>query len=253
MLRERLASLRRRMRPTRAPAIWSGVYPTFEAMPHAGSPFRTADALIAAERLLRETEAAPMPREAAVDHEVLALVVRLIGTPAVSVVDFGGGVGQSFAALRRMVARDIRLRYRVVELEDVAARGREIWSGNSEIEFASTFGDAAPSIVFSKGSIQYFRDWPSLLGELLGTGARFVLLEKLPLVTAPTYATMQVDVYGQSLPYWMFNVGDLERVAREAGYAIALQRRLERVYDQSEFAPELRMERATSLLFERGA
>jgi putative methyltransferase (TIGR04325 family) len=222
-------------------------------MPASDSPYAGAAAIAAAERLLRETEQDPMPREAETDHQVLALTVNVMNAASVAIVDFGGGVGQSYAALRRMVAPRIGLRYRVVELEPLVARGREIWDGHGEIEFSSDrdLGDFAPSIVFAKGVIQYFADYSAILRGWFSIGAPWVLLEKLPVVSSPSYVTMQVDVYGAAVPYWMIDAGHLEDVARASGYRIALQRRLERVYDQSDFPPELRMERATTLLFER--
>ncbi len=210
-------------------------------------------ALVAAEQLLRETQSEPMPAEAEVDHQLLALAVRLSAGRDVRIVDFGGGVGQSYAALRRMIAAEVGLRYRVAELDSVVERGREIWKGNGEIEFVSD-GDLSrfkPSIIFAKGVIQYFADYPAILRRWFSSDPAFVLLEKLPVVSSPSYVTNQLDVYGESLPYWMFNLDDVVRPAREHGYRVALRRRLERAYDQSDFPSELRMDRATSLLFER--
>jgi putative methyltransferase (TIGR04325 family) len=242
----------RRRRPEPAP-VWSGVYRSFSEIPQTASSYSSSAAIRAAEGLLRETQQQPMPREAAIDHEVLALAVRLMSSSRVSVIDLGGGVGQSYAALRSMLSPALGLQYRVADLGEVVRRGRELWAGNDEIDFSSnlSIGDFAPSIIFSKGFIQYIPDYKALLREWCSAGARWILLEKLSVVNCPTYATVQVDVYGAGLPYWMFNIADLETVAQEAGYRIALQRRLERVYDQSDFPAELRMRRATSLLFER--
>ena len=237
----------------RAPQVWSGIYRSFDELPHSDTPYASHEAMKAAEALLRETEADPMPREAMIDHQVLALAVRLMHAPEVAILDFGGGVGQSYAALRRMLSPEIRLRYRIVDLEDVASRGQELWKQHGEVDFSSDFEqpEFPASIVFAKGFIQYIADVPALLGSWFARSPRFVLLEKLSVVTSPAYVTTQRNVYGKDLPYWMFNIGDLDEVARASGYTIVLQRRLERVYDQSDFPPDLRMGRATSLLFER--
>src|SRR3954453_16973364 len=96
--------LKRRVRRVEAQApIWRGVYASFDEVPRSGEGFSSARAAEAAERLLRETERDPMPHEALLDHQVLAIAVRLSGANPAAVADFGGGVGQSFAALRRMV------------------------------------------------------------------------------------------------------------------------------------------------------
>jgi putative methyltransferase (TIGR04325 family) len=244
----RLRGPRQRSRP-----IWSGVYPTFLEIETVRAAYETTAAVEAAEGLLREMQQDPLPREAETDHQVLALAVRFMNATEVAVIDHGGGVGQSYAALRRLIPAETRLRYCVIDLDPIVMRGREVWRGNSEIELTSRFdlGVRLPSIIFSKGFIQYLADWAEVLRAYFSAGPRFVLLEKLPIVSAPTYATLQLDVYGADLPYWMFNLSDIESIARAAGYRIALQRRLDRVYDQSDFSPELRMERATSLLLER--
>jgi putative methyltransferase (TIGR04325 family) len=240
----------RRNRPT-SPAIWRGIYSSYPGWSSPVSAYRREEAIRAAERLLVETEMEPMPPEAEIDHQILAMLVRSIAVADVSIADFGGGLGVSYAALRRMLPPSIRLRYHVVELDEVVARGSEIWRGDDGIEFTNTLEGLTPSIVYSKGVVQYFADHRAVLRQLFGVRPKWILLEKLPLVTCPTYVTLQTNVYGDDLPYWMFNVAELEPVAISAGYRIALRRRLERVYDQSEFPPELRMGRASSLLFER--
>jgi len=74
--------------------------------------------------------------------------------------------------------------------------------------------------------------------------------DEMPASDSP-YASAAAIAAAERLLHWMIDAGHLEDVARASGYRIALQRRLERVYDQSDFPAELRMERATTLLFER--
>jgi putative methyltransferase (TIGR04325 family) len=239
-------------RPDLPAAIWSGVYKRFDEMRRTGEGFGGGDAAIAAERLLRETEAEPMPDEAIIDHQVLALAVRLVGRDSVSVVDFGGGVGQSFAALRRMVDTSVALQYCIVEIPSIVEHARRLWP-DSQVMFAETLEDVpfVPDIVFAKGAIQYWPDYAEGLRRLFALSAAWVLLEKASLLMDREYATEQVNAYESRIPYWFMSRERLLDVAKQCGYALVLHRRLEREYDQSAFPTELRIGRAASLLFER--
>jgi putative methyltransferase (TIGR04325 family) len=253
---KRIASaVLRRLRPPvpDQPPIWAGVYRDFDEIPQSGVGFGGHDAARQAEALLRETESDPMPDEAVVDHQLLALTVRLAGLDSVRILDLGGGVGQSYAALRRMVDRRIALAYCVVELPPIAEHGRSLWVDAPEITFATQLEDLpfAPDVVFAKGVIQYWPDYAGMFERLCALSASWLVIEKASLLDGREYATEQLNVYDSRIPYWFMDLRRLVGVADRSGYRLLLQRRLEREYDQSNFPPELRIGRAASLLFER--
>ena len=240
----------RHFRKAEPAPIWRGVYSSFADVPAPGEGFSSAAAAEAAERLLEETRGEPMPHEAVLDHQLLALAARLSGADPVHVIDFGGGVGQSYAALRRMTAA--RLRYCVVDLPPVIEHGARLWPDAAEISFAADFDAApfAPDVIFAKGVIQYWPDYASFLRRLFGKRAPWVVLEKVPMLDGRQYVTEQLDVYGAGVPYWFTDLNVLAATAADCGYRLVLQRRLEREYAQENFPPELRSGRAASLLFE---
>jgi putative methyltransferase (TIGR04325 family) len=233
--------------------IWAGVYRNFDEMQGAGEGFSSGDAAVAAERLLRETEADPIPDEAIIDHQVLALTVRLAGRDPVRIVDLGGGVGQSFAALRRMAGAGVALHYCIVEVPSIVEYARSLWPGSQQVTFVESLEDVpfVPDIVFAKGAIQYWSDYTEGLRRLFALSATWVLLEKASLLMNREYATEQLNVYESRIPYWFMSRERILEVAEQCGYALVLHRRLEREYDQSAFPAELRIGRAASLLFER--
>jgi len=241
-------ALVQRLRGTPSPAapIWSGVFATFRDIPSTGSGFAGNDAVEAAERLLHEMQAEPMPSDALLEHQLLAIAVRLADKSPVHVVDFGGGVGQSYAALRRLTG--VALRYEVVDLPPLVTRGAEVWKG--EIAFRSDIGNEPPDVLFVKSVMQYFEDYGAMLDRLFATGARRIVFEKFSGVTSRTYATVQLNVYDSQIPYWFIALDEVIERAQRAGYALTLRRRTERVYDQANFPPELRMGQTSSLLFE---
>jgi len=227
---------------------WRGVYSRFGDVPRSGPAFGGEvwrDVLTAQ---LRDVDGGQWSEVVVVEHEVLLLLARLLSGEALHVVDFGGGFGASHAYLRKAMP-DVRLRYDIVEVPEVvaAAPSRDGVSFADRLE--PRHHDAA--IVFVKSVLQYAEDYRAAIRSLMSLNARFVLLEKFSGVDCASYASAQVTVTGSSIPYWFISFGEVLDIAREAGYAPLLRRRLPRTYDQSAFPAELRMNQASTLLFAR--
>jgi len=227
-----------------ADPIWDGVYERFADLPasdaHASSAW--LDAVTREVGLAREGD---VGEDFVLEHEALLLVLRGM-SGEVRVLDFGGGVGQSYAWVKR-VEPGIPIRWRVVELPEVVARGRELFAGDDGIEFSTTAEQPA-DIVFVKSALQYVDDWSGTMAGLFALGARYVILEKFSGVASRTYATAQVNL-GDPIPYWFISFDELFRIADRSGYRRILWRRLPRLYDQSGFPAELRMSQASTIVF----
>lgn len=232
---------RRRRTPE---AVWRGVFNDFDQVSLANH--HTSREWV--EALALEVDHArrgDVTDEFVLEHEALLLLLRG-GSRGARVIDFGGGLGQSYAWVRR-VAPDISLRWLVVELAEVAAHGLELFTGDRNIAFSTT-ADGEADIVFVRSALQYVADWSGTLAGLFRLGARFLILEKFSGVASRTYATAQVNL-GATIPYWFLSFDAVFRVAADAGYERVLWRRLPRIYDQSEFPPELQMGQASTIIF----
>lgn len=239
-----------RWRKKAAPAIWDGVYERFEDVPASGAGHGSQ---FWREELTKDVEYArsgawparsgDWAAEIVLDHEVLLFVLRHARPE--HVLDFGGGAGQSYAYVRRAAPEVMPRRWTVVELPDVIVHGRTLFAGDDAIAF--TDRAIAADLVFVKTALQYIEDWRTALRDLFVLGADHVILEKFSGVQK-TYATAQL-LGGSAVPYWFISFDEVFQVAESAGYHRVLWRRLPRIYDQSNFPPELRMGQASTLIF----
>ncbi|HKR65365.1 MAG TPA: methyltransferase, TIGR04325 family [Thermoanaerobaculia bacterium] len=233
-----------RRRETDPDPIWRGVYASFaevaaSAEGHASQSW--ADALIAE---MEAVQRGAWTDDFAAEHEQLVLLIA--AKNGARILDFGGGVGQTYAYLRRVLPR-VRIEYELVELPAVLELARRFHG--DEVTLRADLEKTSADIVFVKSALQYVDDHRDVLRRLFAIGARFVVLEKFSGVAAPSYVTAQRNVSATPIPYRFISFDDVFAAARDAGYNRLVWRRLPRVYDQREFPPELRMGQASTLVF----
>jgi putative methyltransferase (TIGR04325 family) len=93
------------------------------------------------------------------------------------ILDFGGAMGAHYIYLRRYLQR---LRsWTVVEIEETAAIGNASFA-DEILRFTTELPESA-SFVLSSGAIQHTEEPYDTLGKLLSRGARYIVLDKVPL------------------------------------------------------------------------
>lgn len=227
---------RRRRHPD---PTWRGVHDTFTSVPASGW-HQSQSWLDALEHELGIARNGEVSDDFVLEHEVVLMVAK----NGDRVTDFGGGLGASYAWVRR-AAPALSLAWTVVELPEVVARGQSLATGAA---FSTTIPSSA-DVVFVKSSLQYIDDWAGTLRALFAARPRHLVLEKFSGVASRTYATAQVNLADSVIPYWFISFDALFRIAADCGYRRTLWRRLPRVYDQSNFPPELRMGQASTIVF----
>jgi putative methyltransferase (TIGR04325 family) len=188
-------------------------------------------------------------------HDALALLAAVVGgrNARVRVLDFGGGVGLGFAYVLATLRTSTAIDYHVVELEKMAAAGRELFTHDPRITFhisIPTFSEGV-DIVYMSSVLEYIDDYAGLLRQLAGLGASHILLAQSAVGRIPTYATRQMNVRGHSLPYWFINIDELVGTLSASGYSLAYEADAGPHYDQSNFPETHRIGRMRNLLFIR--
>jgi len=148
-----------------------------------------------------------------------------VGRDRVSVLDWGGGLGQ-YAVVARAALPELALDYTVFDLPGVCAAGRGL---QPEVRFTSDRGACLSrryDLVFASGSLQYARDWEDLLRGFARAASRWVYLARTPVVDdsgrfvvvqRPHSAGYRTEYLG-----WVFNRAEL--LASAAGSGLALER-----------------------------
>lgn len=241
--------------------IWEGVYDGFDEVPKIGDGFAGgawSSAMLEKGRLATTGssgtgESAPM-----YSTSLLPLVVTFCEprAGAVRILDFGGGVGTTFAAVTQS-AQLQRLDYDVIEMPNVCDIGSRMFKDDPRIRFQSTLPAdiTTVDIVHFGSSIQYVKDWKELLQRVAQYQPQIMLFTELMAGDIPTFATAQ-NYYGSTIPAWFFNFREFTDHLGRLGFRLAFKAPYGGTYlgkvqpcPQPNFAPEYRLGYASHALF----
>lgn len=190
-------------------------------------------------------------------HEALALLSGTVAsrTGHVRIVDFGGGVGSGFVQVTTALPPATVIDYAVVDAPTMCHAGQSLFANDPRIKFVTAMASirGAVDIVYANSVLQYVDGYAAALKELASLNAPHVLLARLAAGSGPTFATRQVNVPQQILPYWFLNFDEVVAIMASAGYALTCDTLLERAYDQRDLPETHRIERFRNALFTRGA
>lgn len=191
-------------------------------------------------------------------HEAMALVGAIGSTDSgmLRVVDFGGGAGSGYVQLLATLPMSSMIEYHVVDLARMCAAGRELFAKDPHISFHTELpmlNGKTVDIVYLNSVLQYIDDWVGLLRRLARLNARFILLARLAAGAVPTYASKQINLDRQVMPYWFLNVDEVVAQLALANYRLAYDGLDGQEYDQSNFPQSHRIGRMRNMLFVRNA
>lgn len=235
---------------------WEGVYTRFEDVPAQGGGFGdeawTADTRRLTEQARDECAG---PAAASLSGEAALLPLLAASLPrdrALTIVDFGGGMGISFLQLSAALHEPHKLEYHVVETPRLCAEGERFHAGDERIRFHSTLPALERTdIVYVNSALQYVENVPALLATLCGLAPKYVLLVRCSAGTTPTFATGQVTLPGKRIPYWFLNLDELAGHFRPFGYALAFKARGTTELRQAALPVAYRQGATMNLLFSR--
>lgn len=209
---------------------WPDVHETWDHESIAASQAERFDDFVAAVQapnvLGVVPETAAMGRfDPTVQNTYLAFAYALAraahGRARVSVIDWGGGLGQ-YHALAKALFPEVELDWVCKELPDLAAEGR---SRNPEVRFVTADDELAPAdLVLASSSLHYVREWPAQLARLAGLARSWCYITRLPTVkTADDFVLVQ-DArrhgYEAAYPGWVLNEARFVEQARRGGLAL---------------------------------
>lgn len=245
--------------------IWEGVYPDFGAVPAGGAGFSSKDwsqKSLARLRELRAPEAAVVPQAVAYSSTLLHAVaaLALAEKPRLKVLDFGGGLGLTYASFLKAAGDPQGLEYHVVENPEVCAEARREFAGDARVSFHESLPELkGVDLVHAQSSLQYVEDWKAMIGRLAAYGARRMILTDVPAGEFPTYASGQA-YYGSRIPCWFFNAAEFAAALESAGYRVILRTRFLGSYlggwqdhPMDNFPADKRVGRSCNFLLERKA
>jgi putative methyltransferase (TIGR04325 family) len=136
---------------------------------------------------------------------------------SISVLDWGGGIGQYYLLAKALVP-ELRVDYHCREVPQLAQYGAQLFPEQHFYTDDSCF-QRNYDFVFASSSLQYSEDWETVLARLVGVTRGYLLLTRLPTVdNVPSFVFLQRPyAYGYNTEYlgWCLNRQSLLTAAQE--------------------------------------
>ncbi len=148
---------------------------------------------------------------------------------ALTVLDFGGSLGSLYFQSRAQLKLSGPLRWRIVEQAALLKPGRDEFQ-TEELSFHQSIAEACkdgqPDVILLSSVLPYLTNQENIMQDLLGIGARHVLVDRTGFVTEGrsrlTVQRVPRSIYPASYPCWFLNrtefmstIGSAYRLAQE--------------------------------------
>ncbi|MBM3484668.1 MAG: methyltransferase, TIGR04325 family [Alphaproteobacteria bacterium] len=212
--------------PTSSP-LWSGIHTSFAEVDSTDNPFDAERWESACrgrvERFRSSCLEGPLPPAHDRPTVLPALLAVMPGGP-VRVIDFGGGAGMSYLQAARSAPGRVAS-WTVVERPALCSRLSSLHGVDDPIRFVPSISAAgrADLAVFAS-SLHYAEDWRRPLAEVAAAGCGTVLLEEVPAVSVPSFATAQ-RYHEHRIAVWMIGLAELIETMQGLGFVLRLSER----------------------------
>ncbi|MBL8799140.1 MAG: hypothetical protein JNM56_34965 [Planctomycetia bacterium] len=174
---------------------------------------------------------APESAAAGRDNPILHNIVMSFGyvllraagrKDAISVLDWGGGLGHYYL-LARTLAPELRLEYHCKDVPLLTAEGRR-WLPTVSFHTDDACLQRTYDLVLASGSLQFAEDWQATLGKLAGAVGSLLYVTNLPLVEkARSFVFVQRPYrFGYDTEYlgWCLNRSEFLDTAAASGLTL---------------------------------
>lgn len=143
-----------------------------------------------------------------------------LGRDRLTMLDWGGGIGR-YCIYAKALLPEVELEYHSRDLPLLTRAGRQVLPGaifhdDDDDALAGTY-----DLVLASGSLQYARDWRTMLGRLATATAGYLFVTRQPFVAStPSYVVIQrPHRLGYQTEYagWFLNRGEFLDAARALG------------------------------------
>ncbi len=197
-------------------SVWEGVYESFD---EAGGDLDAFDTDIwlnkQRERIIKEFIQLGsndfIPSNAVSKDYPLSLIVALLLTlqDTISILDFGGGMGNLYLELLAKVPNAAsKVKYIIVENNAVIRSIPDEIINLPNLFFLNNFDliEQPIHIIHFGSALQYMHDWQSLLKKLIMQfKPKYLSFSDLLAGPIPTFVSLQ-NYYGKKIPVWFWNI-----------------------------------------------
>ena len=161
------------------------------------------------------------------NNTLIAVAAQMLGRRRLRILDFGGGLGQSFVTLAAGIPDyESRIEYSICDLADTIAyaKANDIYSprGIRNVRFINEISEAKRCDLAYFGSVlQYVEDFDGLLASIFRLNPRMILVTQTPVVLkAPNFIIAQIKPDGSANAYRTYNLDWLVTAFTKGGYQL---------------------------------
>jgi putative methyltransferase (TIGR04325 family) len=136
-----------------------------------------------------------------------ALAIASFGKRRISLLDWGGGLGQ-YGALSRRLFPELEIEYHCADVEPLARSGEKL-QPQARFHSGASWAERRYDLVLASCSLHYVEDWRQALAQLAGATLGHLFVTRLPTVrSAASFVQVQRPYrYGFETEYpgWCLN------------------------------------------------
>ncbi len=229
-------------------SIWSGVYSSFEEAPDTPHVFNSDTWTLKQQHRALEKLKQTYSDDSAIpdganskDYPLPTFIALLLNEKPLTVIDFGGAMGQSYMDLCAKIpgAKD-RLHYTIVETPALVKMVPEEISTLPNLFFVDDYNkvDAQADIVHIGSTLQYFDDWQLFLDGLIEKfNPRYFILSDLLVGDIPSFVTIQ-RYYTETIKVRFNNIEEFLRYWQTTNYNLIYKAYFQPFGDDTYFSNE---------------
>ncbi len=204
--------------------IWEGVYKNFKETGVKNDVFNeeawVSNSLKKLEKIVRD-RSGNYSENLNQDALLPLLTASILSTnKKPTVLDFGGGLGISYAQILKSVGKAENVKFFIVEKEAVCKAGSKFFKNNKQVIFLNSLPKIKKiDLIHLRSSLQYMEDWKNVLAKLVEYKPSFFLFIDLFAGNVPTYVTLQ-NYYGKKIPCQFLNINDVIKEMKKNGFEV---------------------------------
>jgi putative methyltransferase (TIGR04325 family) len=205
------------------PKLHASRWPAFVAAMESTAPFSVAPE----QAVNKDLSGAPYrDPDVLLQHIVMtyayALALASRRKNAISILDWGGGIGHYYA-ISRALFPDLELNYSIKDVPEMTMQGQRILPGVTFFDDDQCLLKSYDFVLVS-GALQYSEDWRTALLRLGRCAGNFLFINQVPVVHRhASFVILQRPYshgYNTEYPGWCFQRGELLDAAQAAGLAL---------------------------------
>ena len=172
---------------------------------------------------LMELNSTIVPNWSSQRFNFISTFVSSLVIDKVSILDVGGGFGETYLYLRKSCSK--KYDYRILELEPTVELLKKTFKDFSELTCHVSLDSVSfkPEIVYFGSSLQYFSDYKSILLDAISYSPQFIIVSDTPMGNIESFVCAQVNMPETVIPCWVFNYEEILFTLQVAGYKLIYQ------------------------------